>query len=97
MCFYVCTYGVCRLLLLESDLQKLTLYQIYNLRVPYEWYELLKYHLSQHDWVIKKEDFNESVSLLIHVPSPDAEFFQKWLGDFTRQQVDCVDRGSVWG
>lgn len=89
--------GTARLLMLELELKKLNLYQIYLLRVPYEWFELLKYHFSQHKWGIKKEDFNEAVSLIVHVPNQETEFFKKWLEDFTRKQVDCEDLGFIWG
>jgi len=89
--------GSARLVVLETDLIKLTIYQIYTLRVPYEWFELLKYQLDQHNWRITKEEFSDVIKLLVHVPELEAEVFKKWVDDFTRKQVSYEELGTVWG
>jgi putative IMPACT (imprinted ancient) family translation regulator len=70
---------------------------MYALRVPYEWFELIKYQFNQHKWDIKKEEFNEVIKLLVHVPEQEAELFKKWIDDFTRKQVYYEDLGIAWG
>ena len=89
--------GTTRQVLLETDLKQLTLYQIYTLRVPYEWFELLKYQFDQHSWSIKKEEFSDVIKLLVHVPEQENELFKKWIDNFTRKQVSYEDLGIVWG
>jgi len=88
--------GTARQIINETDLKKLAVYQIYFLRVPYQWFETLKYQFDQHNWLIQKEDFSEVIKLLVHIPSQEAEMFQKWIDDFTRKQVQYEDQGSVW-
>lgn len=89
--------GTARQILSDTELKKLTLYEVYALRVPYEWYEQLKYQLYQHTWIIHKEDFSEVINLLVHVPYQETELFRKWLDDFTRKQVPYEVLGSIWG
>ncbi len=89
--------GTARQVIIETELKKLILYQMYALRVPYEWFELLKYQFNQHKWDIKKEEFNEVIKLLVHVPEQEAELFKKWIDDFTRKQVYYEDLGIAWG
>lgn len=89
--------GTARLVIFETQLKKIVPYQSYQLHVPYEWFELLKYQFSQHDWIIHNEDFSEVVELQVHVPELEAKFFIKWLDDFTRKQVNYEELGPVWG
>ncbi|MDP4125335.1 MAG: YigZ family protein [Bacillota bacterium] len=87
--------GTTRLVIGETDLRKLTLYQVYTLYVPYEWYELLRYQFDQHNWEIRNEEFREVVELSINVPKKDASSFVTWIDDFTRRQVTYEDVGNV--
>lgn len=89
--------GTARQVIIETELKRLALCQIYSLRVPYEWFELLKYQFNQHQWDIKKEEFNEAVKLLVQVPEQETEVFKKWIDDFTRKQVSYKDMGIAWG
>ena len=89
--------GTARQIILETDLKKLTLYEVYALRVPYEWFEQLKYQFNQHTWVIHKEEFSEVIRLLVHVPKQETELFKRWIDDFTRKQVHYEELGSTWG
>ena len=88
--------GTARRVIVESELKKLELYHVLALRVPYEWFESLKYQLDHHNWIIKKEEFSEVVELLVKVPEHEAEFFKKWINDFTRKQVHYENLSVVW-
>lgn len=88
--------GTARQIVKETDLKQLAIYHIYVLRVPYEWYEKLKYQFEQHKWLIENEDFSEVIQLLVYVPKQSAELFKKWINDFTRKQVQYEDQGTVW-
>lgn len=87
--------GTARLVITETNLKKLTQYKLYSLCVPYEWYELLKYQLVQHNWGIKDEEFREVIVLFIYVPEANAKHFEKWIDDFTRKQVSYEDMGII--
>ena len=89
--------GTARQVIIETELKKITLYEVYALRVPYEWFELLKYQFYQHTWIIHKEEFSEVIKLHVHVPEHETELFKKWIDDFTRKQVFYEELGSVWG
>lgn len=89
--------GTARQIIIEPELRKLTLFKVYTLRVPYEWFEQLKYQFNKHNWIIHKEEFSEVIKLLVHVPEQETELFKKWLDDFTRKQVHYEELGSAWG
>ncbi|OLN33760.1 YigZ family protein [Desulfosporosinus metallidurans] len=89
--------GTARQVILETELKRLTLYQVYSLNVPYEWYEFLKYQFDQRNWGIQNEDFREIVQLFVHVPKQEAELFETWIDDFTRKQVKYEDLEIVLG
>jgi len=89
--------GTARQVVIETDLIKLTLHCVLGLRIPYEWFESLKYQFEQHKWIIKKEEFSEVVNLHIHIPEQEVEVFTKWIDDFTGKKVTCEDLGIVWG
>jgi len=80
----------------EAELKKLDIYQVYILRVPYQWFEMLKYQFHQHNWLIQKEDFSEVIELSVHVPVKNIEMFKKWVDDFTRKQIQYEDQGTIW-
>ena len=88
--------GTARQVINEKELKKLAVYRIYVLCVPYQWFETIKYQFDLHNWLIQNEDFSEVIKLLVHVPSQEAEMFQKWIDDFTRKQVQYEDQGTVW-
>ncbi|KUO77993.1 MAG: hypothetical protein APF81_09630 [Desulfosporosinus sp. BRH_c37] len=88
--------GTARRVIIETELKKLTLYCIFALRVPYEWFESLKYQFDQHNWIIIKEEFSEVVKLLIKVPEQESEFTKKWIDDFTRKQVQYDNLSVIW-
>lgn len=89
--------GTARQVIIETDLKKLALYCVLALRIPYEWFEPLKYQFDQHKWIIKKEEFSEVVKLYVHIPEQETEVFKKWIDDFTGKRVYYEDLGIVWG
>ena len=89
--------GTARQVIMETELKKLTLYQLYTLNVPYEWYELLKYQFDQRNWGIQNESFREIVQLFVRVPKQEANLFETWIDDFTRKQVKYEELEIVLG
>ena len=89
--------GTARQVIMETELKKLTLYQLYTLNVPYEWYELLKYQFDQRNWGIQNENFCEIVQFFVRVPKQEAKLFETWIDDFTRRQVKYEDLEIVLG
>lgn len=88
--------GTARQLINETNLKKLSLYQVYHLTVPYEWFEMIKYQFGQHNWIISKEDFSEVVQLLVHVPEVESQAFTQWINDFSKKQVSYTEQGIAW-
>ncbi|SDG87986.1 IMPACT family protein [Desulfosporosinus hippei] len=88
--------GTARQLINETNLKKLSLYQVYHLNVPYEWYEMIKYQFGLRNWLISKEDFSEVVQLLVHVPEVESQAFTQWINDFSKKQVSYTEQSTVW-
>ena len=88
--------GTARQVIIETELKQLALHCVFALRVPYEWFESLKYQFDQHNWVMSKEEFSEVVNLVIKVPENQTEFFEKWLDDFTGKQVRYEKLRVIW-
>lgn len=88
--------GAARQVITEAELKKLTLYSMWRLDVPYEWFAPLKYQITQRQWLIKEEEFGEDVKFIILVPEEDEEPFKKWLDDFTGQKAHCEYLCVVW-
>lgn len=59
----------------------------YFLKIPYPWFEQIKYHVYQKEWEIDGEQFQEDVGASIFVPAEETEIFEKWLDEFTNKQV----------
>lgn len=89
--------GTARQVIMETELKRVTLYQVYSLSVPYGWYEFLKYQFDQRNWGIQNEEFCEVVRLFVHVPRQEAEVFETWVDDFTRKQVKYEGLNIVLG
>jgi len=88
--------GTARQVIVETNLKMMALYHVNSLRVPYEWFESLKYQFEQHHWIIQKQDFTEVVILLVKVPESEAESFVQWLDDFTGKQVRYENLSVIW-
>lgn len=90
-------YGsTARQVIVETDLKKMALYCTFSLRIPYEWFEPLKYQFNLHHWIIQKQEFTELVILLVKVPESEADFFEQWLNDFTGKQVRYEKFSVIW-
>lgn len=79
--------GTARLALEEAGLARLIPHVVYALKVPYPWYEQIRYGLKQQGWSSANEQFSEDVSLEIYVPEVEAETFENWLDEVTNKQV----------
>ena len=79
------------------DLVKLSLYQQFQLRIPYEWYKILKYQFEQQQLLIISEEFSDVINTVIRVPADKKEDFRTWFADLTRNQVNIEDQGVSWG
>ncbi|KGK89700.1 hypothetical protein DP73_08665 [Desulfosporosinus sp. HMP52] len=88
--------GTARQLINETNLKKLSLYQVYHLTLPYEWFEMIKYQFGLRNWIISKEDFSEVVQLLVHVPEVESQAFTQWINDFSKKQVSYTEQGIAW-
>lgn len=88
--------GTARLVIIETEMKKLALYHLNSMRVPYEWFEQLKYQFDQHNWIIQEEEFSDVVKLIVKVPEQEAEVFKLWLDDFTRKQVSYNYLSVIW-
>ncbi|HBV88026.1 MAG TPA: YigZ family protein [Desulfosporosinus sp.] len=88
--------GTARQVINSTELKKLSVYHIYILRVPYQWFETLKYQFEQHDWFIQNEEFSDVINLHVNIPEHEIEKFREWIDDFTRKQVLYEDHGTIW-
>lgn len=88
--------GTARKVINETELKALSLYQAYSLRVPYQWFEKLKYQFEQHTWTIQDEAFSDVIELTVYVPEQETESFQQWINDFTKKQVLFKQLKTVW-
>ncbi len=88
--------GTARQLLDQARLTHLTLYVLLTLKVPYPWYERLKYQFQFKPWFIEQEDFGEVIEVKITVPQDQEREFGIWLEEFTRLKVTYLAEGVVW-
>lgn len=88
--------GVARQVIMGSELKELVRYSVGKLAVPYAWFEPLKYQLAEHNWRSGEEEFADVVKLTVYILEKEAEFFLRWLENFTQRQVTCELLGVVW-
>ncbi|MDI6811986.1 MAG: YigZ family protein [Desulfitobacteriaceae bacterium] len=88
--------GTARQLLDQARLTHLTRYVLLTLKVPYPWYERLKYQFQFKPWFIEQEDFGEVIEVKITVPQDQEREFVIWLEEFTRLKVTYLAEGVVW-
>ncbi len=88
--------GTARQLLDQARLTHLTLYVLLTLKVPYSWYERLKYQFQFKPWFIEQEDFGEVIKVKITVPQDQEREFGIWLEEFTALKVTYLAEGVVW-
>ncbi|KLU60009.1 IMPACT family member YigZ [Peptococcaceae bacterium CEB3] len=88
--------GTVKELLAKTGVTLLTPHVAYRLKVPYSWYENVKYHLRGRAWPVKDEIFREDVELAVWVPQAETERFKAWLEEFAGGQVSSEEEGVVW-
>lgn len=79
--------GTARLALEKAGVTLLVPHQIYTLRIPYAWYEQIKYGLRQRGWESGNEQFLEEVTLEVFIRDGDQANFTLWLDEFTNKHV----------
>lgn len=88
--------GTARQLLDQAPIVHLIPYVLYALRVPYPWYERLKYQFQFKPWYIEQEAFNEVIEMQISVPQNQEGEYERWLVEYTARQVDFQKQGICW-
>ena len=88
--------GTAKQLLDNVNLILLIPYVRYRLKIPYSWYEKIKYHLQFHPLFITSESFREYVEAELSVPETEGNQFSSWLEEFTAGQVSGTVEGVVW-
>ncbi len=69
---------------------------VYELCIPYTWYEALKYQFNLRSWTLNNERFGEFIDVTVYVPHNDGKDFEKWLQEFASGQVKLEYLGIVW-
>ncbi|CAA7601064.1 Ribosomal protein S5 domain 2-type fold [Acididesulfobacillus acetoxydans] len=88
--------GTAKELLTKTGVTLLTPHVAYRLKMPYSWYENVKYRLRGQAWRVKDEIFREDVELAVCVPQAEAGQFAAWLEEFAGGQVSSEEKGVVW-
>lgn len=79
--------GTARLALEQAEITLLVPHRTYRLEIPYPWYEQIKYQIRQKKWDTDQEQFTEQVRLDVFITEEGAEDFEKWLNEFTNNQI----------
>jgi uncharacterized YigZ family protein len=88
--------GTVRGLLEKVHLEKVRQHLLYDLCIPYSWYEALKYQLNLRFWTLDNERFTDLIKANVYVPSDEAKDFEKWLQDFASGQIELQLLEEVW-
>ena len=88
--------GAARLVITGAELKKLTLYAVWRLDVPYEWFEPLKHRINLREWKIIEEEFLETVRFKVLIPCQEAVLFTDWVADSTGKKAWCEYVHDVW-
>lgn len=76
-----------RLVLDQAEITQLLPHRSYLLTIPYSWYEPVKYQFRKKRWDIFQEIFSDEVKLKTYIPEEDAPDFERWLKEYTNDQV----------
>lgn len=87
--------GTSRLALNKACVTLLVPHQSYSLRIPYTWYEQIKYALLQKGWESGSEQFLEEITLEVFIRDGQQDHFTLWLDEFTNKQVLWKSEGFV--
>jgi len=89
-------YGrTARLAVDNSTITRMIPHVIYNLIIPYQWYEQIKYMFVQKGWEWANEQFTDHVKLDLFVPVKDFSNFEKLIDEVTNRQVLWEKFGNV--
>jgi len=89
-------YGrTARLAVDNSTITRMIPHVIYNLIIPYQWYEQIKYMFVQKGWEWANEQFTDHVRLDLFVPVKDFSDFEKLIDEVTNRQVLWKKAGNV--
>ncbi|NLP45138.1 MAG: YigZ family protein [Peptococcaceae bacterium] len=89
-------YGrTARLAVDNSTITRMVPHVIYNLKIPYQWYEQMKYLFIQKGWEWTNEQFSDLVRLDLFIPKKDFSSFEKWLDEVTNKQVSWEKAGDI--
>jgi len=90
-------YGrTARLAVDNSTITRMIPHVIYNLKIPYQWFEQTKYWFSQKGWEWTNEQFTDIVNIDLYVPEKDFSSFEKWIDEVTNKQILWQKVGSVF-
>ncbi|NBJ14911.1 MAG: YigZ family protein [Dehalobacter sp. 4CP] len=87
--------GTARLALENTAIVQLVPHRIYVLRIPYSWFEQIRYGLKQKGMESGNEKFSEKIDLEVYIRDGDQDIFTGWLDEFTNGQVSWKDAGAV--
>jgi len=90
-------YGrTARLAVDNSTITRMIPHVIYNLKIPYQWFEQTKYWFSQKGCEWTNEQFTDIVNIDLYVPEKDFSSFEKWIDEVTNKQILWQKVGSVF-
>jgi len=87
--------GTARQLLDRLEVSRLVPHMIYEVEAAYNWYEPLKYHYRQNNWVTGNERFSDTVKVDVFIRLEERQIFEEWLAEFTKREAICRQKGSV--
>lgn len=88
--------GTVRGLLERSCLDRVRQHIIYDLCIPYSWYEAIKYQFNLRAWTLQNERFGEFIDVNAYVPQNEGVEFEEWLQEFASGQIKLTNLGVVW-
>ena len=88
--------GTVRGLFERIHLEMVSPHLLYDLCIPYAWYEALKYQFVLRCWSLENERFGEFINVNLYVPQNKGKYFEEWLHEFTSGQVKKECMGVYW-
>ncbi|MDD2233936.1 MAG: YigZ family protein [Desulfitobacteriaceae bacterium] len=69
---------------------------LYDLCIPYSYYEALKYQFSKYSWTLQNERFSEFIDVNAYVPQDEGKEFEEWLKEFASGLIKFKKLGIIW-
>ncbi|MHB8125475.1 MAG: IMPACT family protein [Desulfitobacteriaceae bacterium] len=88
--------GTVRGLLERIQPEMVRQYLLYDLCIPYTWYEALKYQINLRAWNLNNERFGEFIDAFVYVPHNEGKDFEEWLHEFASGQIKLECLGVAW-